>query len=104
MLIENIAKELLPLFPGRYYEILGPFGLTSETAIYFYKDGDKNDIRSITFRPGKLENGELCWVDYATNTHEFAPSTLGGINGMNHPSIPLLPSMEIKELAKFVGK
>ena len=104
MLIEEIAKELLPLFPGRYYEILGPFGITAEISIHFCKEGDKNDILSISFRPGKLENGEICRVDYSVNTRKFTPDSLGGMNGMNYPTIPLLPETEVKSLAEFVGK
>ena len=97
-LIKPIAEELIKHFPDRCYDILGPFGLSSETSIHFYRTGvdekhkfDGDNCISITFRPGDLEKGELRIVDHKTNTGEFREGTLGEVNGMNHPTIPLSP-------------
>lgn len=110
-LLKPIAEELIKQFPDRYYDILGPFGLSSETAIHFYRIGvdekhkfDGDNCISITFRPGNLENGELRLVDHKTNTGEFREGTLGEMNGMNHPTIPLSPDTTIEELLKWVGR
>lgn len=110
-LIKPIAEELVKHFPDRRYEILGPCGLSSETAIHFYRIGvnephlfDGDNCISITFRPGDLEKGELRIVDPKTNTGEFREGTLGAVNGMNHPTIPLSPDTTIDELLKWVGR
>jgi len=109
-LIKPIAEELIKHFPDRYYEILGPFGLTSEISIHFYRIGvnekqlfDGDNCISITFRPGELDKGELRIADRKTNTGEFREGTLGEMNGMNHPEIPLSPDTTIEELLKWVG-
>ena len=110
-LIKPIAEELIKHFPDRRYEILGPFGLSSEIAIHFYRIGvnepnlfDGDNCISITFRPGDLDKGELRLVDHKTNTGEFREGTLGALNGMNHPTIPLSPDTTIEELLKWVGR
>lgn len=110
-LINPIAEELVKHFPDRRYEILGPFGLSSETAIHFYRIGvdekqlfDGDNCISITFIPGDLEKGELRIVDHKTNTGRFSEGTLGEVNGMNNPDIPLSPDMTIEELLKWVGR
>lgn len=110
-LIKPIAEELIKQYTDRYYEILGPFGLSSETSIHFYRIGvdekhkfDGDNCISITFRPGNLEKGELRLVDHKKNTGEFREGTLGALNGMNYPTIPLSPDTTIEELLKWVGR
>lgn len=110
-LIKPIAEELIKHFPDRRYEILGPFGLSSETAIHFYRIGvdekhklDGDNCISIAFRPGDLDKGELRIADRKTNTGEFRAGTIGEMNGMNHPEIPLSPDTTIEELLKWVGR
>jgi len=110
-LIKPIAEELIKRFPDRRYAILGPFGLTAETAIHFYRIGvdekqlfDGDNCISITFRPGDLEKGELKIVNHKENTGEYREGTLGEVNGMNNPTIPLSPDMTIEELSKLVGR
>lgn len=110
-LIKPIAEELIKQFPDRCYDILGPFGLSNETAIHFYRIGvdekhkfEGDNCISITFRPGNLEKGELRLVDHKKNTGEFRKGTIGEMNGMNHPTIPLSPDTTIEELLKWVGR
>ncbi len=109
-IIKPIAEELIKHFPGRRYELLGPFGLSSETAIHFYRIGvdekhlyEGDNCKSITFRPVDLEKGELGIVDYKTDTGKFGKGTLGEMNGYNHPTIPLSPDTTIEELAERIG-
>ena len=95
-IIKPIAELLNEKMPDRYYHILGPFGLSCQTTIHFYKNGvsekerfNKGNCKSITFEPGNLDNGEIRLVDYAKNTHKYAPGTIGEMNGLNHPTIPV---------------
>lgn len=108
-LLMPIAKTMVEKMPDRSFDILGPFGMTSETAIHFYKLGvaknkqlEGDNCRSITFRPKDLDKGELVLVDYTQNTGQYAKGTLGEMNGMNYPTIPLKNT--IGELLKFMNK
>lgn len=106
--IKPLAEELLKHFKGRYYDTLGPFGLSNETAIHFYKNGvtnknscDGNNCISIDFRPIN-EDGEadLVLVNHLENTGDFRKGTIGEMNGMNYPVVPMPKT--IKELVKFI--
>jgi len=100
-LLEPLAKIMVKVIEARTgvprtYELLGPFGLSSEVSIHFYKVGvpenkklDGDNCLSITFRPGDLDAGELFVVDYTKDTHEFPDGSIGQINGLNHPSVPV---------------
>ena len=93
-LVKPIAEAMLPFLPDRYFKILGPFGLGCQTAIHFYKNGSNDAVGngnciSITFEPGTLREGDLFVVDYLVNTGEFSPNSIGAINGMNNPKIPV---------------
>ncbi len=107
-IVEKLAVELSPFFPDRNWQRLGPFGLGCQTSIHFRKkeytgdefDGD-NTI-SITFEPIELKEGKLGIVDYETDLKKYSPGTLGYINGMNHPVIPIEQDITLEELAKFV--
>ena len=95
-LIKPIAEAMLPLLPGRHFELLGPFGIGARVSIHFYRDGvtdedkwrDENCL-SITFEPGDLQKGELQVVDHLTNTGTFNHGTIGEINGFNHPCVDI---------------
>jgi len=108
-IIEPIAKEMVKLMPDRYYDILGPFGITCTTTIHLYKNGttDKNrfkrgNCKSISFRPKDLSQGEIVIVDYTHDTKEFGQGTTGEMNGMNYPTIPMKKT--ITELVNFTLK
>lgn len=108
-IIKPIAAELAKHYPDRTWEVLGPFGLTAETAIHFMRPGenigDKPDsCLSINFRPENLESGEIGIVDHATDTKTFRPGTIGEINGMNHPEIQIPKNAEIKMNRPMAGK
>lgn len=113
-LVKSIAEELVKLLPGRYYEILGPFGLNAEVSIHFYKNKFKNMVhheqmkqnytggincKSIRFRPGNLDKGELHLIS-KKNTKEYARGTIAEMNGMNYESIDMPDTIE--KLRKFV--
>lgn len=95
ILIKPIAEAMSKRLPDRTVDILGPCGITCATAIHFYKKGVDNKDKfngdnciSITFRPA-ADLPDLTVIDYSVDTQEFKPGTLGEINGMNHPSIPI---------------
>jgi len=107
--VKPIAEMLLPEFPGRHYEILGPFGICSATAVHFYKNGVEDNERfkgsnciSITFVPGSVTEGEFFVRDYTTNTGEYRHRTIGEMNGMNHPNIPIPETAGIKWFMDFI--
>jgi len=110
VLVKPIAEELVKQMPGYHYELLGPFGLSSEFAIHFYKNGvsekeqhEGDNCKSITFIPGDLQKkADLGIRNYDEDTGRYAKGTLGEINGMNHPTIELSPDMEIKDLLEYV--
>jgi len=98
-IIKAVADDLILLLPGRYYEILGPFGLGARTSIHFYKNEVKGisgmdkftngNCLSITFLPTSLDSGTIKVEDSATDTGEYNRGTLGELNGFNHPSIDI---------------
>jgi len=98
-LIKPIAEEMVKYFPGREYRISGPFGLASCVTVFFErkdiseekKDGD---FLSIHFVPGDLIKAELFLRDYSKNTKEYANSTIGEINGFNHPLISIKENIQ----------
>ncbi len=100
-IVKPIAEKLVKKMSDRYYDILGPFGLTCETSIHFYKKSDKENVKSITFRPGNLDNGEIKIVDNTVNTHRYKCGTIGEINRMNYSTI--LMTKTINELLKYVS-
>jgi len=94
LLLKPIAEAMLKHLPNRTFKILGPFGMTNETGVHFYKKRikEKNKFKgdnciSITFRPAKLP--DLTVVDYSVDTGHFEKGSIGEMNGMNHPSIPI---------------
>ena len=108
-LVKPIAEEMLPYFPGRYFDFLGPFGLGARTSIHFYKEGvDEKDrfsgrnCLSITFEPGDLDAGELRLVDEHTNTGKYRKDTIGEVNGFNHPAVDMPDT--IQGLVKFMNR
>ncbi len=108
-IVEPVAKAMIRKMPDRYYDILGPFGMCCTTSIHFYKSGvgskqlfEGNNCKSITFRPKNLDVGEIVLVDYNQDTGRYAKGTMGEVNGMNHPELPIKDS--INELMDFMNK
>ena len=110
MVVEKIAKEMQKEFPDRHFEILGPFGMNNETSIHFYKNGigekekfARDNCLNIAFVPS-FDNGsfELAILDTETDTHEFPDGSIAALNGANHPKIPILPSLEVRQLCEII--
>ena len=100
-----VTSILLPLARlikkerGYYkYEILGPFGLTCETSIWFWKTKDDHqgqnlhNVVSLTFRPhhkvvGENEYRSSVVLVGRTGIERFPEGTIGQINGFNKSEI-----------------
>ncbi len=103
-IIKPLAEEMIKHFPGRVFDILGPFGMGCHVSIHFYKEGLEGMDRfggdnciSITFTPLDLEGkGEIGVVNQSVDTQEYTTGTLGALNGMNHPVIPVPADVGIK--------
>jgi hypothetical protein len=111
LLVKPIARELAKAYPDRRCEVLGPFGLGAQVSIHFYKKDaderhlfDDDNCLSITFSPGDLEKGELQLVNEGAVTGDYPPGTLGAVNGLNHPRIPISPDSDVSELLAWLEK
>jgi hypothetical protein len=92
--LAGVIEHHLPGFEGH---LLGPFGISCEASIHFYRKGvpekerfNEGNCYSITFCPGKLEEGELFIRDRTVDTGFYRKGTIGEMNGMNHPNHPFL--------------
>jgi hypothetical protein len=108
-IIRPIAKELAPLIPHDSWNVLGPFGIGCTVAIHFYPEGFHDTkpeswkrVRSITFRPLKLERGLIGVVDYSVNTGDYPKDSIADVNGLNYPTIELDTEMDLKDLIQYV--
>ena len=109
-LVRPIADAMARQYPGHYFEVLGPFGIGSTVSIHASPkaavdaDADRRGfhcVGSLTFRPGRLDKGEIMLVDYFTNTGKYRENSIGEINGLNHPEVPL-PDFE--ELCRLIWR
>lgn len=86
-ILKPLAEELKVLLNKKHTEILGPFGLTNRTSIWFWntkKERDNCKVKSITFRPFNLSKGEL-QVETRKQYRPalYSPGTIGDANGGN---------------------
>ena len=110
-IIKRIARQLIKQMPDRRFEILGPLGLGATTSIHFYKKGlkgnelfsNRDNCRSITFRPRDLDNGEIVIVDENTDTKKHPVNSIGEMSGFNHPEIEIDVDIDVSELMKYVN-
>lgn len=112
-ILRPIAEYLKNTYFPEYgtIEILGPFGLGNRVSICFIKDpflertdhdkfGQKENMLSITFKPGDLTKGEL-FYETGEVKNEYATQTLGDLNGFNYV---VKPVETIEELANHLFK
>lgn len=110
-IVEPIAKEMMKHLPVKSYDILGPFGMSAEVAIHFHKNDPPKrdgwhdlDIISICIIPLDLDKGEIGIRDQTVDTGQYPSGTIGELNGMNHPTIPITPDMTIDDLVVYALK
>jgi hypothetical protein len=100
-LVKPIGRALLPHLPGYTMAILGPFGLCAAVSIHFTRNGWSpkthgeaywQRLRSITFVP---DQDRIAVRDRRRSTGTYAPGTLGDLNGMNFPRVPIPETADI---------
>ena len=95
--IHPLAEEF-KLKTGMHCEVVGPCGICCKVDIYLYNDPKTNkwdqEHWHLTIEPDFYEN-EL-WFRYETGelVNEYAPNTIGAINGMNNVTKPMPPGID----------
>ena len=99
--VGRLVRALEPHFPMHVLDVLGPFGLTGETAIHV-KDSIGITVASLTFRSDEQDDGTklLRMVDYDNPTNRYPKNSLGAVNGMNYPIVTLPDTVE--ELVEMI--
>jgi hypothetical protein len=85
MIVNPLAEEIAKVGSFDSYDVAGPFGICARVQISFY-NSEKENVASISLVPELSDDEErsiLSKVDYTTISDEFAPNTIGAINGMN---------------------
>ena len=113
--IKPLAIELNKQMPNRHFEILGPFGLSAEVPIHFYKNSldekklntsqlfaKRGNCKSITILPNDLEHGRLFIRDFSKNTKRYAEGTIAEMNGYNYPEVEIPKNATIEWFMKWV--
>lgn len=104
--VGKLAELLAPHFPEySTYELMGPFGMQATLSIHFYKEAIKpgdpwleDNCISVAFVPGRVfsttGDGQVDLLDTATDTGQYGQGTMGDVNGMNHPRVPMPDTIE----------
>jgi len=97
-IVHPIAKQIEDAGGFARVKVLGPMGIGARVSLHCYQnDGDSiDDIRSITFEPNLDSDSEspLAMVDYSENSRRYEPGTMGEMNGLNFPAVPIGPETE----------
>lgn len=83
------------------FEISTPAGICCRTSISFLQRG--NRVSCLEVSNPSMETGTLKVTDYAQDTGEFKPGTIGKVNGMNHPSITIDPTMTADDVLRYTA-
>jgi hypothetical protein len=85
LVVHKIAVAVLQVLKGyKSYEVYGPQGICCRYTIYF-----KTPRKPLLVLPLEEEEGQLFVRDYTICNNRFREGSIGAINGMNHPSIPV---------------
>ncbi|MCK4518430.1 hypothetical protein KAT92_06640 [Candidatus Babeliales bacterium] len=84
--------EALSVLSGEPVYTCGPHGLGAKVSVSI--GGDKeawppNSKGYLVLCPLDLSAGEMQMVNFDINTGEYAPGTIGSLNGLNNPNEPL---------------
>ncbi len=102
-LLESIKQELR----ADGYQVYGPFGICHQRTVYWLKDNKKcitsnaNVLGSLSFI-SSTEGFKL--RDEDVDTGQFAESTVGAMNGMNHPEIEITDEMNMEWLLNHIKR
>lgn len=102
--LKPIAEAMLPFFPGAEFRIRGPYGLGNTSAISFFDpakgETDEGMRGWLQFRSDTYGEN-IYYVDVSTDNGAYPPKSLGALNGLNNPSVPLTPEMTVEELVRI---
>jgi hypothetical protein len=99
-IFDAMAKKL----KAERYDVLGPFGLSSEYGIHFYPAGT-DDVNKLVGSLNLIRYGEgFALRNHRENEHSFLPGTIGQMAGMNHPTVKFTKDMDIQWLVDFAKK
>ena len=106
-IIIPFAKEMCIELSKAKYEILGPFGIGSETSVWFFDTAQERkdcNVWSIIFRPD-YHNANPCGVlikDYNVSYNHYDKNTIGALNGFNYPSIKPPADADLKWFKQYI--
>ena len=111
-IIKPICDEIVKHYPGVHYkDDIMAFGICSRKPVGFYEDdGNKlfawieftNQIKYEDDDYTKVKSVKLFVTDIYTDTGRFGYGTIGEMNGMNHPSIPVPDDADIQWFIDFI--
>ena len=95
--LRPLGEELVLNFPDSNFSVSGPFGMNCETSISL-TGKNKECLAFLQFVPEFKFNDEptLKLRDYSVDTRLFSRGTIGEMNGMNHPDIPIPADVTIQ--------
>ena len=106
LVIRPLVSELQNIFPTAIFEIGRPFGLAGAITLTMSRKGVNQigklkgmDCKTITFMP---TDDTLSVRDYGQDTGEYPPGSIGYLNGMNHPMIPIPMDKPIQFLLDYL--
>lgn len=69
---------------------LGGFGLSNEHALWFLKGNDPDEVNNIISSINFVKDGDGWGIkDERVDTGKYPKGSIGEMNGMNHPTIPI---------------
>ena len=99
-LAREISVRLGPSteLPYHDWKIYGPFGLGNETTIYFFCTEEHNIVKgetySLTLHPNFTDAGLRLTYNTGEKNDNYAPGSIGWLNGFNNVEAPLPDSIE----------
>ena len=101
--LQPLAEAVAAQFPGMSARIMGPYGLgnTASISIYDPAKGETDGVVGwLQFRCD-ADVGQVLYVDTSQNTGHYPPNSLGDINGLNYPAVPLTAETTMAELVQL---
>lgn len=95
--LNEMMLALAPYFPGLTPEVLGPFGISCAYSLRFNHPTDESQTKTLTVMVD--EGAALSWRDYSRYTGEWKKGSIGDMDGLNYPSVPISPEATLEEIA-----
>jgi hypothetical protein len=85
---EPLAKALSRSI-GRKIEAVGPCGIGCTVHFQYANEKLASEFGTFSIRLLDLETGDLKLVDYDHPINEYPSGTIGAMNGLNYPTVPI---------------